>query len=408
MRGGLQGAGLAVVDQGVSSISNVAITVLVARVADAPTFGVFALVYASVVLLQGSADGLIGEPFAVLHSDSAPDEARRGLRQAAGAAVAVGGAIAAGLALVGAALPEPARSLLLCYALLAPALLVQSLWRFACFALRRPGTAVANDLVWMAVQVAALGVVIAAGAATPASLVLAWGTGAVAAAVVGFVQLGIGPDLAGGGAWLRQTSHLGVRYAAEFFSTFGANQAALTATGWIAGLAAVAQLRGAQLLFGPVMILATSVRVAGTPIAVRQKARGARHLRAVTVCVGAGMAVAILAWTSLILLAPAGVGESVEGASWVLARAAVPMVAVSTICAGVAIGLVLSLRALADARRSLRGRMAQGALRLVGAATGAALAGGVGAATGLAVGAVLGLGVLGVEYRASIRELLPG
>jgi hypothetical protein len=72
-------------------------------VADAPTFGAFALVYASVVLIQGAVDGLIGEPFAVLHSDSAPEEAKRALRQAAGAALAGGTGAAGGLA-VGAAL----------------------------------------------------------------------------------------------------------------------------------------------------------------------------------------------------------------------------------------------------------------------------------------------------------------
>jgi O-antigen/teichoic acid export membrane protein len=407
VRGPFRGAGLAVVDQGISSVSNVVITILVARETDTRQFGAFALVYASVVLLQGTADGLIGEAFAVLHSDSPAAESRRALRQAAGAALIVGGIIAGGLALIGLALPEPSRSLLLCYAVLVPALLVQSLWRFASFALGRPRTAVANDLVWLAVQLTALAVVIGAGADTPAPLVLAWGAGAVTAAVVGFGQLRTWPDLFGGGSWLRQTSHLGTRYAAEFFGTFGANHAALAATGWIAGLAAVAQLRGAQLLFGPVMILASSVRVAGTPIAVRQKARGARHLRTVTLGVGGGLVVVILAWTVLILLAPEGVGKSVDGASWELARSVVPAVAVSTLCAGVAAGLVVSLRALADARRSLRGRLATGGLRLVGAAIGAAVAGGAGAATGLAVGAALGLAVLGAEYRASLREFVP-
>jgi O-antigen/teichoic acid export membrane protein len=203
--------------------------------------------------------------------------------------------------------------------------------------------------------------------------------------------------------WLRDTAHLGVRYAAEFVGTFGASQAALSVTGAIAGLPAVAQLRGAQVAYGPLLTLSNGIRVAGTPLAVRERAKGGDRLRRVTNVVGGGMALLVLLWTGLLLVMPDGIGEAAIGDSWDLARQVIPAVAVNNLAAAWSAGLLVTLRALADARRSLRGRLATGALRLAGAGVGAWVAGGPGAAWGLAIGAVLGLGVLHLEYRESLR-----
>jgi O-antigen/teichoic acid export membrane protein len=288
-----------------------------------------------------------------------------------------------------------------------PALLVQSLWRFACFTLARPETAVVNDIVWVTVQMVALVIVIKGGWNTPTTVVLAWSAGAVAAALVGCRQLRVLPDPAAGLGWLRDTAELGVRYAAEFVGTFGASQAALSVTGGIAGLGAVSQLRGAQVAYGPLLTLSNGIRVAGTPIAVRERAKGGNRLRRVTTVVGGGMAFLVLVWTVLLLVMPDSVGEAVLGDSWDLARQVIPAVAVNNLATAWAAGLLVTLRALADARRSLRGRLATGGLRLVGAAIGAAVAGGPGAAWGLAIGAVIGLGVLQLQYWEALRAQVP-
>ncbi len=372
--GRLGRAGLTLLDQGLYSASNLAITVVVARVAEVREFGVFALAYAGVVVIQGTVDGLVCEPFAVVHSEERGDPARADLRRAAGASVGLGLVLAAAMAIVGFLFDGPTRTLLLAYALILPFLLLQSLWRFAAFTLSRPGTAVANDILWVAVQVVGLVVVIRAGWNTPTTLVLAWGAGAVAAAVFGCRQLGVLPSVAGALGWLKETAHLGVRYAAEFLGTFGASQAALSVTGSIAGLAAVAQLRGAQVAFGPITTLANGVRVAGTPIAVRQKARGGNRLWLVTVAVGGGLATLAVGWSVLVLFLPDDVGDAIAGDTWDLARKVLPALAVNNVASALAAGLLVSLRALADSRRSLRGRLATGALRLVGAAIGAVVA----------------------------------
>ncbi len=399
--------GLPLVDQALYSASNLAITILVARVADVREFGIFALVYAAVVVLQGTVDGLVCEPFSVVHSEEHGKAARADLGRASGASILLGVAASLLMAVVGLAVGGHTQSLLVAYALVLPALLVQSFWRFACFALDRPETAVANDVVWVGVQVVALAVVILGGWSTPTNLVLAWGAGAAAAAVFGCWQLGVIPEPTAGVTWLRSTAGLGVRYAAEFLATFGASQAALSVTGAIAGLGAVAQLRGAQVAYGPVATLANGVRVAGTPIAVRARARGFERLRRVSLVIGGGLVVVVVLWTALVLAIPEGVGEAVIGDSWEPAREVVPAIGVNALATAWAAGLLVSLRAVADARRSLRGRAATGVLRLAGAAVGAVVAGGEGAAWGLATGAILGLGVLHAQYREALRDQLP-
>ncbi|HYF46937.1 MAG TPA: hypothetical protein VD926_12045, partial [Acidimicrobiales bacterium] len=312
-------------DQAFSSGTNLLITILVARAADVSAFGIFALVYAAVTVFQGSIDGLVCEPFAVIHSRRPDGSSRTDLARASGACLLLGGAGALVFAAVALPLPD-ARGLLLAYAAILPALLLQSLWRFASFALGRPQTAVVNDLVWAVVQVAALAIVLAGGWDTPVTLVLAWGGGAAVAALVGCRQLGVLPDVRRAVAWVRETAHLGVRYAAEFLGTFGASQAALSVTGSLAGLGAVAQLRGAQVAYGPVTALANGVRVAGTPIAVRQQARGPTRLRLVVRAVGGGLAALVGVWTVLLLLLPDRAGDALVGDSWALAVDVLPAI----------------------------------------------------------------------------------
>ena len=361
------------------------------------------------MVIQGSVDGLVCEPFAVLHSKDAGDAAKVDLGRAAGAVRPPGLGVGVLMAMVGLAIGGDTQSLLLAYALRPPGaappeplalrLLHPGPAADGGGQRRRLGHRPGRRPRWWSS---------AAGWNTPTTLVLAWAAGAVAASVFGCrPAAACSPRRPAPSAWLRDTADLGVRYAAEFLGTFGASQAALSVTGSIAGLAAVAQLRGAQVAFGPITTLANGVRVAGTPIAVREQAKGAERLRLVTVAIGGGLALAGRGLDGPGAALPDRFGEAVAGDSWALAREVVPAIAVNNVAAALAAGLLVSLRALADARRSLRGRLATGGLRLVGAAIGAVVAGGPGAAWGLAIGAVLGLGVLQVQYRAALRAQTP-
>lgn len=386
-------------DQGLYSASNLALSVLVARQASLEEFGAFSLAYVVSVVVLGTTDGLIGEALAVTRGDHGEEEVRPALASAAGAAVLVGAVAALAMGAVALVVAEPLRGLLAAFALLQPALFLQSAWRFGAFTLRRPRTAVANDAVWVGVQAVALVLVVASGHRSPPALVLAWGTGAVAAAAAGIVQFSLVPALRGALAWLRDTVELGGRFAAEFLGTFGASQLALALIGAIAGFGAIGQVRGAQVLFGPLNTLANGLRVAAVPVAVRLRRRGGRHLDRFVLGVGALFTAAVVVWTGLLLVLPDAAGRAVVGDSWAQARATVPAMAANVITTGFAAAFVVGLRGLADARRSLRGRLGAGAVKVVGAVLGAAAAGGIGGAWGLAVAGIIGTAVLWRQYR---------
>ena len=72
---GLRGASWSIVDQGVYSLSNVVLAILIARQVTAEEFGAFSAVYIVYVCSQGVNEGIHGEAFAVAYS--AADEARR-------------------------------------------------------------------------------------------------------------------------------------------------------------------------------------------------------------------------------------------------------------------------------------------------------------------------------------------
>jgi O-antigen/teichoic acid export membrane protein len=397
-RRALGAAAWPLVDQGLYSASNLVLAVLVARQATLDEFGAFSLAYAVSVVVLGTTDGLIGEALAVTSGDREEAMARRSLASAAGAALLVGVVAALALGLVAAVAPGPVGPLFGAFALLQPALFLQSAWRFGAFTLRRPRTAVANDTVWVGVQVAALALVLATGHDSPPVLVLAWGSGAVVAAVYGAFQFALVPAVRGSLTWLRETAHLGGRFAAEFLGTFGASQLALALIGAIAGFAAIAQVRGAQVLFGPLNTLANGLRVAAVPVAVRLRARGGRHLDRFVVTVGVLFTAAVVVWTGLLLVVPDDAGRAIMGDSWLEARDTVPAMAANVVTTGFAAAFVVGLRGLADAKASLRGRLGAGGVKVAGAVIGAVLAGGIGGAWGLAAAGVIGTALLWRQY----------
>src|SRR5262249_48955903 len=87
------------VDQVLSSATNFALTVFVARVATGADLGAFAIVLATYLVMTGLGQGLVAQPFAARHSTAAWPGDPRTVAGAAGAALALG----AGLGLATAA-----------------------------------------------------------------------------------------------------------------------------------------------------------------------------------------------------------------------------------------------------------------------------------------------------------------
>jgi hypothetical protein len=203
--------------------------------------------------------------------------------------------------------------------------------------------------------------------------------------VVGALQAGLLPRSLQLRAWWRSQRDLAPRFAAEFVTYFGSGQAALYVIGGISGLAAVGAIRAAQVLLGPLNVIFMGTSLFAVPEASRRARLDLPTIRRFGVFLSIGFGLAVAGWAGVVALLPGRVGGLVLADTWLVARPLIAPLAMLMVGTGVAAGAAIVLRGLADARRSVQTRGVQGALVVVGAATGAALGGESGAAWGLGI-----------------------
>jgi hypothetical protein len=119
---------------------------------------------------------------------------------------------------------------------------------------------------------------------------------------------------------------------------------------------------------------------------VRISRRSPRRMLKMVALLGAGLAVASLAWGVGMYFLPDSAGRALLKRTWPAGHAVILPLALAWAASGVLTGATVGLRALAAAKRSLRARLITGALSLAGTAAGAYLADARGAALGLALG----------------------
>ena len=196
-----------VADQAMSSLSNFAVNIYIARTLGAVQYGAFGLAYVTYGFALNASRGLATDPLLVRFSgtdlpdlaacrrqvhrdghhrgpgDSAPACSRRPRCSAARPGLAF---LALGLTL--------------------PGLLLQDSWRYSFFALGRGSQAFLNDTVWAVALLPALVLLRGTGHADVFWFVFAWGAAAAVAAAVGPLQARVMPRLSG---------HVGVGVAAS-------------------------------------------------------------------------------------------------------------------------------------------------------------------------------------------------
>ena len=255
------------IDQGISSASNVLITILAARVLDTASFGLFGVVFITYATIQGLSRALVGEPLLVR-----PQESQERPGEAVGTALLLGLGLSV-VVLVGAGIayladPGLGRALLV-LGMCAPLLLMQDLGRYLAFASHKPTRALVLDVGWLSMQLVAVTVLAITGADTLAWFIVAWaGSGAIASLLVvthirgHHVRLGLG--------WLRETWPFSWRYASSFGATQLAQLGVAVVIAGILGARDLGAVRGVLLLYGPLSQLQTAVGAAGiTEIARR-------------------------------------------------------------------------------------------------------------------------------------------
>jgi O-antigen/teichoic acid export membrane protein len=394
-----------VADQAVSSLTNFAVNIYIARDLGAAQYGAFSLAYVTYGVALQASRGLTTDPLLVRFSAAEMPVWRRAVASCSGTAMAVGltaGALALAAAML---LSGPSRLAFLALGLTLPGLLLQDSWRFAFFALGRGSHAVLNDIVWAATLLPALALLRATGHANVFWFFFAWGAAAGAAAAVGPLQARVLPRISGARAWLSGQRDLAPRYLLEGTASSAASQLRNYGVGLLLGLAAVGYVQAANTLMGPFQVILYGMGLVALPEAARILRKSPRHVPLFCWLLSIGLTLVALAWGVAMLVAlPRGLGHWLLGSIW---RPTYSLVLPTTLyimgmCASSGPGTYL--HALGNARRSMRAAVLTSVAYVVCALAGAAADGAIGTMRGAAVGTWIGSLLYLWQLRMALRE----
>lgn len=300
-----------ILDQIVSSLSNFALVALVAGVATTAEFGLFSLGYVLLLFFLGFQRALVGEVLLVRFSKTG--ERPAGVDDsAAGVSVAVGVVSAIALAVCGVlAGGDPLMWTVLAVA--GPLVFVQDIVRYILIARARSGHALVSDTVWAVVALPVMVWLVAVSA--PAwTVAAAWTGGGVIAMIVAIAYARVVPRPVAGARWIVANRDIAVRFSGEYASLNLSNTVVWFFLAGPLGVAGVAALRGASLLFSPLNTAFNAVRIAVVPDLVRSRGSGRyrSRLRETALILTA----ICVAWSGVVLLLPDELGRLVLGATW--------------------------------------------------------------------------------------------
>lgn len=358
---------VAFLDQFVSSVSNFATGVVVARLAGAAEFGQYMLVMMIWLMVMGVHRALVTEPVIITSPDAA--DRRALLAQGVGAELLLGLSVSVMVAAAGMVLAATGARVGMLMLALAPwfaSLLVQDFWRAMAFQQRRPGRALTNDLIFTAVQFAAIGLFFVAGRRTPEYMITAWGLGATAGALFGF---GRSFAIAGyhqsrqliGRLWPLSRWML-----ADFVTAFSSHHAYLALVALLLSPVDYGGLRAAFTLMGPTIVIIHAGASIGLPEASRLThpddatglERFTRHLTAGTAfCIGI-YAVAVIIFEKQLL-------GLLYGSEFVRFAPLVTLAAIQQTVAAFVFGQGIALKAAGRMRRLCSARVLAAAASLL-------------------------------------------
>ncbi len=378
-----------IADQVFSSLTNFLLTIFVARVSTVREFGVFALIFTTYNLAAAAARALGGEPLGVRFAECSPETWRRGAGDASGAAIWVGTAVGLVCVLVALLLDGGTRTTLLAFGATMPLLLLQDIWRYAFFAEGRGWKALLNDLLWFVVMISALVFVVVAGFHSVTIVVLAWSGSAGVAAAFGCWQAGTLPRLDRAAAWFREQRDLIGGFFGDFVIRAGMTRISIYAVAVLAGLQATGALRGASLLLGPVTLVFMGLTPLAVPEAVRLINRASPHLMRAMVLLSTVLAGAAVVVGLSLLALPDSIGRLLLHDTWEPARHLILISTAVLATSSANTGALVGLRALGESKRLVRGRAFAGPLIATCAIGGAAIDGAFGSAAGNALATLI-------------------
>ncbi|GAA4840691.1 hypothetical protein GCM10023201_33470 [Actinomycetospora corticicola] len=375
------------VDQAISSVTNAALSVVVARSVGELDFGGFAVAFTVFSVVVGLSRNMTTSPMLIRFSGAGRDEFDTAAGGALGSALCFGFAAGTGSLAVGLLLGGVVGPSLVALGVVLPGLLVQDAWRQVFFAEGRAAAATLNDSVWAVLQVGAVALLLLGEQVdTAPPLVLAWGGAALGAAVLGRWQSRARPRPSAARRWLHDHRDLVRLMIAEFGTQQGAMQGAMLVITAVTSLQVIAVLRGSQVLLGVMNLLFTATVSFVTPEFARRRHRlSVRQwtLGAIGVFVVVGGASAV--WGLLFLVLPDSVGRSLLGDTWDGVAAVLGVAVVQQVVQNIGSGPAMMLRAMDRVPVTFRLNAIQSPLAFVLGVSGAVVDGARGALVGFAL-----------------------
>lgn len=395
-----------VVDQGLSALTNLLLSVLVARSVSANAFGAFAVAFLVYGLVLGLSRAVIGQPLQISSASATDSEFRGAAGHALGAALIFGAASAVLAAVVGLIVGAQTGGALTALGLWFPALIVQDVCRMAFFTEGRPKRAAAIDSVWAVIVLGGFSATSAFGIAGDVVVpLMLWGFGAAVAAVHGMVLLGVGARLRGAAWWMRSRRHISRYLGLEYLLSMGIAQTGILMVGFAATQAGVGAIRAVQMLLGPTNVVGTAAMIFTTTEVAARPSASARSRSRFASGVSAVLATVIAVYVGVLLVLPDSVGRHLLGETWDGAKTVMVPLCVAAVAAALSAGPAASLYGMGLVRATFFINVVRAALNILLLAIGIWIWGAVGAAWALAITEIALLPLWFIRLRTAVRSV---
>jgi hypothetical protein len=374
-------------DQMLFSLTNAALSILVARAVNAERFGAFAIAFSVYSFYIGLQRALVTDPLMMRWAAASQGDLRAAIGNCVGAGALMGAAAGLVVAAAGAMAGGVTGTALLALAVSLPGLGLQDAWRISFFASGRPRSSAVNDAVCALLQVAGTVILIRLGHPHVVLFVLVWGLSTGLGGLLGCWQYRQLPRLWTAIAWLRSNFDLWRYLVPEYVGVMGSYQLAVLSVGVVGSAADIGALRSAAVLLGPVNIVSMGIQTFAVPELVRRKGRGPRYYRRVAVWVSGVHVLVPMVWGGLLLALPDATGHALLGDSWLQGRSVLPASILGQAAIGATIGVGVILVAFQSARDLLRMSSLLPPLHITLGVGGAVVGGVRGAALGFALAA---------------------
>jgi O-antigen/teichoic acid export membrane protein len=236
-------------------------------------------------------------------------------------------------------------------------------------------------------------------------LIIAWGVGAFGSALLGLARLRLRPAATKAVRWLLAQWDLARYLFGEYFLGLGAMHLGILVVGLIATIDAIGALRAAQLLLGPLGIIAVGAFQFAIPEIARRGRLGERTLILIALGLSGALGLATVIYVVALILLPDSWGTVLFGDSWAGAAAVLLAMGTSSLFSALANGPACVLYGTGQARSTFLINLAKGPVLLIAVVLGtfAAAAVGAGWAFALTEAAVLPAWILAMRSAARSR-----